>query len=124
MHPEIKFMFLLLFLLPMFLVSTFAPTSWFFSVKESKVTADGLVTLKRSPIYNNMVLRHAEEVITKDGRSCVNVSGSAIYEKTESNTVRYMLDPSLMPCVEKGAVHKAARQYLHFKPLITETVIE
>lgn len=124
MNPEIKFMFLLLFLLPMFLVSTFAPTSWFFYVQESKVTVDGLVTLKRSPIYNNMVLKHSVEIITKDGRSCVNVSGSSIYEKTESNTVRYMVDSDLMPCVEKGATYRVARQYLHFKPLITETIIE
>jgi hypothetical protein len=114
------------------------PSSVFLSVNPelSKTYTDGYVEFERLPLYDGIVLRYNEEVVTEDGRNCtINTNESSyearpdtIYIKGVSNVdtqnkVKYQIDPRLMPCLEEGSIHRSTRQFWYFRPTITETTV-
>jgi len=119
MSKEVK---ILALLIVTFYLSFLIPTSFFLNVKKTKVYTDGYVEFTRDPLFNNIVLSFVEEITTSDGKSCFNFAGEAVYEK-DNKVVTYLLNEELMPCVEEGATHRVSRQFLYFRPLVTETTI-
>jgi hypothetical protein len=107
----------------LFLLSL-VPSSLFLNVIETRVYTSGIVELYRKPLHNGIVLKYTEEVTTLDGRNCTGISGSATYGNLGSNRITYIVHKHLLQCLQEGAVHRVSRQYLFFRPILTETIVE
>lgn len=124
MHRELKVAFGMFFFIPLLYLTTLIPSSLFLNIKSSNTTIEGTVTLERKPLYDGIVLKFSEEVVTPGGYNCPVISGTVPFEERPDNTITYQLPEKMKPCLVEGAIHRATRQYLFFRPIITENVIE
>lgn len=123
MSHEFKFMLLLVISIFVGFIYFMVNSSLVLRVEETSVDLSGVVVLKREPLYNNIELGYAEEVVTPGGITCSAPHNISTYEKTETNTVVFNLHPDLIPCLEKGSTYRVSRKYGVLRPYVTETTV-